>query len=89
MRNLFILLVLFIGLTSCAKPPQVIESDIEICISDECRLEKLTEYCSYHGGLREFSNIDEEHYYAVCNDNTYVVVSYEEMSTFVLDLDNF
>lgn len=88
MKNLLVLLLSVLLLSSCARPA-VIESDIEICISDECRLEKLTEYCSYHGGLRVFSNINEYHYYAVCNDNTYVVVAYEKMDIFALDSDKF
>lgn len=85
MQYLLILLVLLVG---CAKPESVVESEVIICTSEECRLVELTEYCSYHGGLKEFSNVDLDHYYAICKDNTYVVVSYGERTTFVLDLNN-
>ena len=86
MKNLLIVVLsILLMLVGCAHP----SVEANNCLSEECRLDKLTDYCDLHGGLREFSNIDDDHYYAICNNHTYFIVSYGKISTFVLDLDEF
>ena len=57
------------------------------CTSEECQLERMEVFCGSHEGIQTFSSIDADHYYAVCNDDTYFVISYSKLSTFKLNLD--
>ena len=76
-------LLLILILTGCA------QSDQYAPITGDARLDKVTKFCSIHDGLKEYNDIDEAHYYAICNDNTYIIMSYGKNTTFVLDLDSF
>ncbi len=76
-----LVLPLLLALISCAKSNVYKE-----CGNDDCRLDKLIDHCSTHSGVKGYHIIDADHYYATCNDSTYIVISYGKVSTFVLDI---
>ena len=87
MRYLWLLpLALLIG---CTQTNYDTSDYTTICTTDECKLDKITNYCTSHKGMREFVSIDSDHYYGTCKDGTYVLFYYGDMSTFKVDLSKF
>ena len=50
--------------------------------------QKANSLCMYHGGMLRFGTIDAEHFYTVCADQKYYVISYNVVDSFTLNFIN-